>query len=247
MVNKINNVIFFTGEATTGKTWISDQLARYLKSNNHVKTKVIHLGDIVRADQKVGIEPATSFIEKTGNKILLNKEEIRELMSYYLNQVDDSVECLLIEGFPRTRDDMDLLSEELMRNYYPEAKLSLVALSFKDGDGALHGMKERQKIQGKQREELSTEEDRQKKQENYINEIRPAIEYFKEKYKDDPNISLIDLKLESNEFFKNFSENNVSSRSLFQELLRKLPADLELSKYKKESNELSRQIKINFK
>ncbi len=247
MNDKINNVIFFTGEAATGKTWISDQLVRYLKSNNHVNPFIIHLGDKVRADQKAGIEPANSFINKTENKILLSKDEIEQLMSHYLSEVDKNANCIIIEGFPRTKDDMDLLSEELRNKYYPNAKLSLVALSFKDVEGSVHGMKERQKIPEKYREELDSEQARQKKQENYTNEIKPAIEYFKEKYENSENMSLIELELKNKDFFINFKEGDKLNASVFEELVRKLPYDFDLEKYEKENQELSKQTKIKFR
>lgn len=247
MNNQINNVIFFTGEAATGKTWISEQLSRYLKVNNHLKPFILHLGDKVRSDQKAGIEPAASFFKKTDNKELLNKDEINELMSHYLEEVSKDANCLLIEGFPKTKDDIDLLSNELKTKFYPEAKISLIALSFKDSEGSIFGMKERQKIPEKQREKLSTDEARLKKQENYINEIVPAIKYFQEINKGNDDISLIDIKLEDNEFFKNFKEGDSFPKSTFEQLVSRLPANLIDHKYEVENAEQNRQFKINFK
>lgn len=242
----IKNVIFFTGEAATGKTLISDQLARYLKANKHISSFVLHLGDRVRADQKAGIEPASSLFIKTDKKILLNKNEINQLMGHYLSNIDKNIECLFIEGFPRTKDDVDLLSEELMTKYYPNAKLNLVALSFEDSEASLFGMEQRQELPGKHREELMTSDARYKKHYNYINEIKPAIKYFKEKYKNKENISLIELKLKDKDFFENFNENSNLNTSIFKELVNKLPNDFDLQKYENENKELLKQSKIKF-
>jgi len=243
----VKNIIFFTGEAATGKTFISHQLSRFLEAHSHLKTYEIHLGDRVRGDQKEGREPAYSFREKTNSKILLNKDEIHELMNHYLAEVPDDTECILVEGFPRTKDDIDLMTEELRNRHYNNAKINLVSLSFEDEKGSMVGMQKRQEIPEKFRDDLINDESRNKKAENYLVHIKPAIEYFKEKFSNNEEISLIELKLKEKDFFENFKEGTGLNESVFQRLIRKLPYDFDLEKYEKENHELSKQAKIKFK
>ena len=144
--NKIKNAIFFTGEAATGKTFITHQLSRYLSTNYHLKSFVLHLGDRVRQDLKKSKEPALSMKAKIDNKILLNKEEINILISHYLKEMPVDTECLIVEGFPRTVDDVDLMMNELKDKFYKDTKISLASLSYEDKEASISGMEKRQKI-----------------------------------------------------------------------------------------------------